>query len=252
VEQTNYEHYKKKEFETFAHLEGLHPAEQLLVERFLSKELRTVDAGTGGGRIVQGLHGEGFSQLHAYDFLEEFVRVAKEKDRDDDVEFVVADAVSLPYVDGSFDQVLYLEQMLCQLNDENRELATQEAYRILRPGGRALFSFLSLESRSREVVTRAFLTYLKLFRRFVSRTDMSIQSQPWLKHQDKLNLSALLDKPPYVYWYRVTEAVELLQRHGFDVIAAASTKQAEAGETVDYRHLYDRDIAGKLYLVAER
>lgn len=252
VERENYQLYKNAEFDSFAHLEGLIPAEQFLIDKFFVKDLRTLEAGTGGGRILHSLKAAGFSDLHGYDFLEEFVRVAKSKDRAGDIDFLVGDAACLPYRDDAFDQAIYLEQMVCQFNAQNRELATGEAHRILKHGGTALFSFLSHEARSRELLYKTYLAYLKTFRRFASRADKSIQSQPWLKHGGKWNLSALLDKPPYVYWFTVREAVDLLQRHGFEVIAAASSREAEAGYTVDYHQLLDGDVTEKLFLVARK
>ena len=59
-----------------------------------------------------------------------------------------------------------------------------------------------------------------MLRRFRHR-DVSRQSQPWLKTDNKPNLSALIDRGPYVYRYTLEEALDAVDRAGFDIMWAA-------------------------------
>ena len=91
----------------------------------------------------------GFTSLHGYDFVPGFIERARQRDADHSIRFEVQDATSLSYEDASFDQIVYLQQFICVLDDEAaRAKALKEAYRVLRVGGTALFSFLSLKTKS--------------------------------------------------------------------------------------------------------
>jgi SAM-dependent methyltransferase len=178
---------------------------------------------------------------------------AIERDPQRKIDFQVQDAVKLAYADSSFDQIVYLQQIICLIeNKEDRLSAVKEAYRILKPDGSGLLSVLSFESRSSSLIYKVYLNYLRLLRKLQGK-KLSIQYLPWLKLGGKLNLSAFLDQPPYTYWYRVTEISELLQSVGFEIVAMGTNPQISAGrlKSTD-RELLTEDIAGMLYFVVKK
>jgi SAM-dependent methyltransferase len=213
----NRQFYELEVFDSWASRTGLTDVEELLVTRFLKRDRRTLEAGTGGGRILHELAKRGFDDLHGFDYVPAFIEVARSRDATGAIDFTVQDAVELEYADAAFDQALYVQQVLCFIEDaEDRVRAMREARRVLRPGGTALFSFLCYEARTRHALYGAFSRYLGVLRRFHHR-GMSLQYQPWLKTDDRPNLDALADRPPYVYWYTLEEALDALDGAGFDI-----------------------------------
>jgi SAM-dependent methyltransferase len=217
----NRQFYELEVFDSWASRTGLTDFEEQLVERFLERRLRTLEAGTGGGRILHELRARGFSDLHGFDYVPAFIDVARARDPSGAIGFTVQDAVELDYPDAAFDQALYVQQVLCFIEEaEDRVRAMREARRVMRPGGTALFSFLCYEARAGHPIYGAFNRYLGFLRRFRHR-DVSLQYQPWLKTEAKPNLSALADRGPYVYWYTLEEALDAIDRAGFDITWAA-------------------------------
>jgi ubiquinone/menaquinone biosynthesis C-methylase UbiE len=213
--------YELEVFDTWASRTGLTDLEDHLVSRFLKRGHRTLEAGTGGGRILHELAARGYGDLHGFDYVPGFIDVARSRDATGSIDFTVQDAVDLDYPDAAFDQALYIQQVLCFIEEAgDRVHAMREARRVLRPGGTALFSFLCYEARTSNRLSGAFNRYLGFLRHFRHR-DMSLQYQPWLKTAAKPNLGALADRPPYVYWYTLEEALDALDRVGFDITWAA-------------------------------
>ena len=217
----NRQFYEHDVFDDWASRTGLTDIEEQLVTRFLERDRGTLEAGTGGGRILHELRDRGFRDLHGFDYVPGFIDVARSRDPTGAIEFTVQDAVDLGYPDAAFDQALYVQQVLCFIEDrDDRERAMREARRVLRPEGTALFSFLCYEARAGRPFYGAFNRYLSVLRRFRHRS-MSLQYQPWLKTEAKPNLFALADRGPYVYWYTLEEALDALDRVGFDITWAA-------------------------------
>ncbi|MEN3285344.1 MAG: hypothetical protein V7607_6484 [Solirubrobacteraceae bacterium] len=217
----NRQFYELEVFDSWASRTGLTDIEDRLVSRFLKRDLSTLEAGTGGGRILHELAKRGFHDLHGFDYVPGFIDVARSRDPGGSIQFTVQDAVDLDYPDAHFDQALYIQQVLCFIEDSAGRLqAMREARRVLRDGGTALFSFLCYEERTRHGLTGAFHRYLGLLRRFRHR-EISLQYQPWLKTDERPNLGALADRGPYVYWYTLEEALDALDSVGFDIRWAA-------------------------------
>ena len=160
---------------------------------------------------------------------------------------------SLDYADKSFDQVLYLQQILCFLPDlKDRRQAIREAFRVLRPGGTLVACVLADRSRRQSWRHRAVLTYLRVLRILTMRR-LSMQASPWMRSNTKLRPLAFLDVGPYMYWYRETEVVDLFQEAGFELSAIGTDAQVAAGhflKSVD--DLTNAPFRGGLYIVCKK
>ena len=224
---TNRHAFQTTEFAAWAEAEGLAVEEAFLVDRFLEKEAPTLEAGVGGGRVLQALHRRGFRELAGFDVLPEMV--ARARQRAGPFDLRVLDAQRLTYSNEVFEQALYLGQVLCFIEDAGaRRQAVEEAYRVLREGGTAIFSFLVLEARSGHPAFQVLFAYLKALRTLKGQ-PRSIQYQPWLRRGGGPNLAALLDRPPYAYWFTVPEAVALLREAGFTVRQVGTSTGLRAG-----------------------
>ena len=241
------------EFDSWAHRNRLMPAEKFLIEKYLVKGGKTLEAGTGGGKILFEMKGLGFDSLHGFDFVPEFIKQARSKDVDNNISFEVGDAVRLKYSESSFDQLIYLQQIISFIDEEESRLrALQEAYRILRTGGVAVFSFLSFDVRVTNPFYYCYVMYLRCLR-MLRRSHLSIQYLPWLKLGGKPNLSSLVDQRPYGYWYRLSEIYQLLNDVGFRLEAVGSTHQIEQGCMEEsYDALVGERLAGMLYIVCSK
>ena len=97
--------------------------------------LRVLDVGCGGGFLSNELARHGY-KVTGVDLAPESLQVARRYDLTKSVEYVVADAFTLPFEDQSFDVVTamdFLEHI------ENPGLAIKEFSRVIRPGGVFIF-----------------------------------------------------------------------------------------------------------------
>jgi len=245
--------YFTVEFDLWAHKQELLPEERFMIENYLDKNLKTIDAGTGGGRLASYMKNIGFENLYGFDYVPEFIEVAKKRDTTESISFAIENATQLTYNDCEFDQVVYMQQIICCIEDKAGRLnAFKEAYRILKKGGTAIFSLLNFEASDRQIFCRPYLAYLSLLRK-LNNHQVSIQYIPRFKFADKLNFGSLLDKPPYLYWYRLSEAYKIIKAVNFEIIALGSDFQAIQGKMcTSLETLQQEPIAGMLYFVCKK
>jgi len=245
--------YSTVEFARWVDRADLDADERFLIAGYLSPTARTLEAGTGGGRILLALRQMGFTDLHGFDFVPGLIEKARAADPEHAIHFDVQNAARLDYPDASFDQIVYLQQLLsCIDDDATRWAAVGEAFRILRPGGVALFSALCFEVRRKHPIYRMLMTHWRMLRR-VRGSSLSIQAMPWMRLGDRFNPGALLDRGPYVYWFRADEMVSRLRTAGFTIQAVGSSRQIEAGKLCDPpAPLPEKQLRGALYCVCKK
>lgn len=251
--QNNKDVYSTVEFSQWADRAALLPAEQFVIEKFVDRVGPTLEAGTGGGRIVLAMRDLGFERLGGFDFVPEFIKEARSKDPDARIDFRVGDATKLEYADASYPQVLYLQQILSLIEtDEMRQAALRESFRILAPGGIALFSLLSYEARKDQFPYNAFLAWNRMVRG-IQGARRGPQYWPWLKLGGKFNWPALLDRGPYVYWFRVGELDEFFGAAGYRIEAVASVHQIDNGRMLpSCTELVGQPLTGTLFVVCRK
>ena len=241
------------EFSTWIEIEDLFPEEKYMIQKYLQPDLKTVEAGTNGGRILLNMKEMGFTDLAGFDNVPELIDAAIARNSERNIDFQVQDAAELSYPDNSFDQILYLQQILCLLESEDRLKAMQESLRILKSGGVGLFSFLNFESRSSKFPFSIYIAYLKALRKLRGNA-LSIQYLPWIVIGGKFNFkSPLLDRAPHVYWYRISEAYAELKSVGFEVVGIGTIPQIMAGNLkTTASELLTEETSGTLYIAVRK
>lgn len=250
---TNKETFNGVNFYDWAFLEGISLEEKFIIEAYLDKNAKTIEAGTGGGRIVLAMQELGFKSLYAFDYLPKFIEHARQRDKIGSISFCVEDASTLTYPDDEFYQLVYLQQIVCCIEDENARLsAFKNAYRILKKGGKALFSFLYFESRIKSSFHMAYLKYIQGLRKLFN-SEFSIQYVPLLKLGGKPNLGAIFDRQPYTYWYRLEEVYQILKDVNFKIVALGSDLQLRRRQMLSsVEAMKNEPIEGMLYFVCEK
>ena len=110
---------------------------------------KVLETAAGTGIVTRALrdHLAAGTRLTATDLNEPMLDVARTKFRPgEQVEFQQADAMALPFADGSFDTVV------CQFGVmffPDKDQSYREVYRVLTPGGRYLFSMWDFASLQR-------------------------------------------------------------------------------------------------------
>ena len=249
----NQEVYNSLEFSTWVDKEALLPEESYVIQKYLQPESSTVEAGTNGGRILFQLQKMGFTSLAGFDYVPKLIDVAISRDIERQIDFKVQNAIDLDYADNSFDQIIYLQQIICLIeNAPDRTSAVHEAYRMLKPGGTGLFSVLSFESRRSKPIYAAYIAYLTIIRK-LRGDERSSQYLPWLMLGGKFNMKAIFDRAPYVYWYTVAEICQLLRSVGFEIAAIGSDRQISTDlMKTSETELPAAELNGTLYIVVKK
>lgn len=249
----NKETYDGVDFDYWANKENLSEEEKFIIERYLDQNAKTLEAGTGGGRITLSMQQMGFKSLFAFDYIPKFIEHARQKDKIGNVSFAVENATTLTYYDDSFDQLVYLQQILCFIEDEYARLcAFKEAYRILKKGGIAVFSFLNFDSRIQSSFHKGYIRYVETLRRiFISKFSSQYISR--LKLAGKPNIGAIFDQQPYAYWYKIEEVYQIFKDVNFKIVSLGTDFQLrQKNMLTSLESLKKEPIEGMLYFICEK
>jgi len=143
------------DFERFGVLEHA-----VLREAGLRPDSQVIDVGCGSGRLaVQLARHEGLGYLGT-DVVPAMLDYARQRTGRPDFRFIHVDRIAIPAADESADIVAFFS-VLTHLLHEESYLYLQEAHRVLRPGGKVVFSFVEHDTPMGAVVFEANLDWVR-------------------------------------------------------------------------------------------
>lgn len=215
--------YEIHDFDQWVHRQGLIREEAYFLSKYLlDKEAKILEAGTGGGRISFALEEQGYSNVTAFDFVEPFIKAAKMKNPTTKIDFCVADATDLQLFDNNtFEQIIYLQQIISIIPSHLIEDALLEAKRVLKEEGIAIFSFLNWYGRS----YNALISLITNFFRILRNEPLSKQQLPWLKLGGKFNWRFLFSNQSTTYWFTKEEITTKLEQYGFKILEVKTSSE---------------------------
>lgn len=222
----NKELYKTELLEDWTKRTHLINAEKYFIEKYLTnKTKRVLEAGTGGGRIAFKVEEAGFKNICAFDIVPQMIDYAIEKANrnSSQIKFSVADASNLNlYKDESFSYLIYLQQVLCFIPNENDFYKSlEEAFRIASKDSITIFSFLDFEGRK----INRFLSLISNFCRLIRGEKTHKQYLPWLKKNNKINWKILNKNQALTYWIERKKVVKFLKSLGYEILEEKSSSQ---------------------------
>lgn len=117
---------------------------QLLIQHGLPKDGYLIDVGCGSGRLAYPLSDYLTGSYLGIDIVPDVVKYARQLVRRSDWRFEVAAGLSIPEKDHTADMVCFFS-VFTHLLHEQSFVYLQEAVRVLKPGGKIVFSFLEFE-----------------------------------------------------------------------------------------------------------
>jgi ubiquinone/menaquinone biosynthesis C-methylase UbiE len=213
----------------------LTPIEEVLFAEFFDPDEPLLDVGCGAGRTTYRLMKNGFKVVGA-DLSETLLEAARA--RCPGVEFHHADVRCLPFEDESFGQALFSFNGLDQVHPiEDYSKALKEIGRILKPGGRLIYSGHNIIGR--------FGRHLRAFREFVSVTlrvhprFLSLQLRGsevgnwYWRYPEPFGEVISFSAPPYVHR-------RLQARAGFETLAVRgqNNEKPEGWLTLREHHIH--------------
>lgn len=140
VNKTNCRYFSKgTQLELFKepYLDQL-PPEKTLFPKYIQSGDAVLDLGCGAGWTTAHIH-KVTDRVIGTDLSEVMIEVARQKHAG--IEFRVMDASRFDLPDGSFDVVVFSYNGLCYLYPEEKRTASiREIHRVLKPGGKFIFS----------------------------------------------------------------------------------------------------------------
>jgi ubiquinone/menaquinone biosynthesis C-methylase UbiE len=140
---------------------------------------KVLDLGCGNGRLLKILQDKKIEYI-GVDSSRKLIEIAKEKHPN--FQFLVADALSLPFLENSFDKVFSISVFHHIPSEELRLQFLKEIKRILKPKGILILTVWNLWQKRYFLLILKF-TLLKLF--FRSKLDFKDIFIPWGKKIDR-------------------------------------------------------------------
>jgi SAM-dependent methyltransferase len=173
------------QFEAFGILER-----EILIQYGLGQDDYVIDVGCGSGRLAKPLSQYLSGKYLGIDIVPDLCDYARQLVGRPDWRFEVADGLTIPEVDEVADVVCFFS-VFTHLLHEHSYRYLQEAKRVLKPGGKIIFSFLEFAIPAHWAVFEAMVTHndeSSLLNVFMSRDGIAA----WASHLD-LHVEAIHD-----------------------------------------------------------
>ncbi|MET0626634.1 MAG: class I SAM-dependent methyltransferase [Pyrinomonadaceae bacterium] len=146
----------------------------------LKEDSYVIDVGCGSGRLAKPLSRYLTGRYLGIDIAPTLVGYARRIAGRDDWRFEVAEGLSIPEEDGAADVVCFFS-VLTHLLHEQSYVYLREAERVLKPGGKVVFSFLDFTVRDHWVVfegnIRDLAAHSKPLNMFVSKDTIRVWAE---------------------------------------------------------------------------
>lgn len=138
-------HDKAMEMAIGGGFEHVGPIEVALVQKFgLADDGYLIDVGCGSGRLAKPLSKAHKGSYFGFDLVADLIEHAKKVSNRPDWKFGVIDHIEIPEKDGVADVVCFFS-VLTHLLHEQSYWYLEEAKRVLKTGGKAVFSFIEYD-----------------------------------------------------------------------------------------------------------
>jgi ubiquinone/menaquinone biosynthesis C-methylase UbiE len=131
----------QKQYQQIAQ-KGLWQSEEILIDKYFTKNSSVLDIGCGSGRTTMPLCQKGY-KIIGIDLTPEMIASAKQiaGQNNLNIDYRVRDATDLKFEDNFFDNAIFANNGWCQIPVwQKRQMALNEIYRVLKPGGIFIFT----------------------------------------------------------------------------------------------------------------
>lgn len=128
---------------------GLWESEKKVIEKYVGIDDYILDIGCGVGRVTYNLFLQGYKNICGMDLSEEMIKAAINyiKNYSCNINYVVGDAVNLPFQDNVYNSVLFLFNSLMLIPGiENRIKVMKEIKRVLKSEGILIFTAHNIDA----------------------------------------------------------------------------------------------------------
>ena len=188
---------------------GLMQSERILFNEFLSKDDNILDLGCGAGRVSVSLYLSGYKNIIGLDMAEKQIECARQyiESKEYQIDYRVGNAVALPFVDESFNAVIFSFNGLMTIPDiHRRQKAIGEVNRVLIKHGIFIFT-----THDRDISKQS-----ELWLEERVRWDNSEQDTRMYDFGDRVFIHG--DEETFLHVPSRSEVMGMLELSGFDVV----------------------------------
>jgi hypothetical protein len=200
-------------------------AEKYIFKNYLSSSLKTIEAGTGGGRISFYLEKEmNFDDIIAFDLVPQLIERCEQRaiDWNSKVKFIIADVSNLNGFNNiKFDNILYTGQVLSMLPEQNLQEALLEAHKLGHEDSSYIFTFMDWDTRWYNFILSLALNSV----RFLKNIKMQWYYIPEVRQNNRLNQDFFNKNGHSILWIKTKHAKKRIEDAGFTIKSCYSENQ---------------------------
>src|SRR4030066_1624453 len=173
---------------------------QFLLDKYSLSGEKVLDLGCGSGRYFEYFKGKNVSYF-GIDNSEKLIEIAKSKYPQ--VNFQVADCLSLPFSDNFFDKIFSIAVLHQIPSKDLRVQFLKEAKRVLKPGGSLFLTVWNFRK-----LKEFFLIFKSIVLKLLglSKLDVGDFLEPWSKKTKR-----------YYHYFTKNELIDLARKAGFEI-----------------------------------